>query len=118
MIWGSEERKHKRLPTTYIVRYKPRHSQNDYSFSQTNNVSQGGTVMLTKRHFYESTQLELHIQFPFAHKRLEVIGEVIACKEILKDSSYETRLKFVEMSTELKLQIADIIERRRQMGQK
>ncbi|MCK5394106.1 MAG: PilZ domain-containing protein [Candidatus Omnitrophica bacterium] len=114
----SDEREHKRVPTAYIVKYKPRYSQNDYFFTQTNDVSNGGTIMLTERHFFESTQLEMHIQFPFVKKRIGVIGEVVECNEITKDKSYTTRIKFVEMSEDSKLHIAEIIQRIKNMRQK
>lgn len=118
MSYEPEKRQYPRLLTSYIVRYKLRGDQIDYDTCQTQNISQGGMLLLTSKPFNHGNQLELYIQFPFTEEKAIVIAEVVSCKELQKNLSYEIRLKFIEMDDTIKQKLGEIINRRREMGQK
>ncbi|UCC95610.1 MAG: PilZ domain-containing protein [Candidatus Omnitrophota bacterium] len=113
MTSAADRRKYPRLPTTYIVRYKPRYSKTNYEVTQTKNISLGGIFLLTPKMLKQGQQLEMHIQFPFARKKIMVLARVISCEKLARGEIYETRLKFIEMSEETKQKLAEIIQRRK-----
>jgi hypothetical protein len=80
-----------------MVSYRIKHIPKDYDLSQTKNVSQGGLVLTTNQKFIPGAQLDLTIKFPFVLQRVDVLGNVVDSKEIVKDMIYETRLSFVNL---------------------
>ena len=89
-----ERRKFPRLSANFVVSYKIKKILDDYDFSQTKNIGQGGVLLTTNRKFETGTQLALLVKFPFLPQRLEILGTVVDSKEISKDLIYETRLAF------------------------
>ena len=112
MGYEDEKRKHPRLPTAYITKYRLRDSGSDFAVGRTQNISQGGAFLFTDRMFYAGDQLEMNIQFPFSKELVRVIGEIVACTE-RRESSYETRLRFIEMDEDINKKLGELIERRR-----
>lgn len=120
---GINKRQFQRLQTTYIVRYRIHQATTGYDTGQTQNISKEGALLLTNKPFNQGDKLEMYIQFPFAREKNMVIAEVVFCKELTKESTYEakgyeTRLKFIEMNAEVKQKLGEMIERRKRMGQK
>tara|TARA_B100000315_G_C14398172_1_gene505204 strand:+ start:121 stop:471 length:351 start_codon:yes stop_codon:yes gene_type:complete len=111
-----ERRKRPRLPTTYLVRYKLRYSDTAYDINNTKDISQGGALLFTNQLFEKGEQLEMHVKFPFAKKEIAVIAEVVLCQEVLKNSVYETRLKFIEIDEEIKRMLGELISCRKNMN--
>ena len=117
MYDGPERRKYPRLPTTYIARYRLRHTKSNHEVNQTQNISQKGALLITNRLFRKIDQLELLIQFPFANDAVPIIGEVVTCEELIQGISYRCGVKFIEMDDEMNKKLGEIIERRRHMSQ-
>ncbi|MBI4845829.1 MAG: PilZ domain-containing protein [Candidatus Omnitrophica bacterium] len=116
MLNESDKRQYHRTPTTYIVRYRLRCGLSNYDVVRTQNVSQGGALLMTSRQFKQGDELEMHIQFPFAGEKVEVSGRVIASNEKIKNSIYETRVEFIELSDAVKKTLGEVIERRKKLG--
>ena len=49
------------------------------------------------------------IRFPFMPNKIEIIGQVISSKEVVKNLIYETRLKFFGLEEALKKELADFV---------
>ncbi len=108
---GPERRNYPRIKANFIVSYRNKYIPKDYDLSQTKNVSQGGLVLTTNKKFAPGTQLALTIKFPFVPQRVEVLGNVVDSKEIVKDNIYETRLSFVDLQDDIFAELGVFIKK-------
>jgi hypothetical protein len=111
---GTERRKFPRANANFVVSYRVKH-QGSYDLSQTKNISQGGLLITTNKKFENGTQLAMTIRFPFVEQKIEITGEVVDSKEIVKGLIYETRLKFTDLPQEffkeLGIYIKELLEK-------
>jgi hypothetical protein len=98
---NEERRKHPRVNSNIVISYHIQQEQNNYDVSQTKNVSQGGMLLTTNRRFEKGTRLAMTVLFPFLEDKIEVVGEVVGSKEVVKDLIYETRLRFSDLKEQL-----------------
>ena len=91
---GRDRRKKPRTEATIVVSYHLQGEDKNYDLTQTKNISQEGIFLTTNRKFEKGTRLDMTIQFPFLDDKIQVVGEVVGSKEVLKDLIYETRLMF------------------------
>ncbi len=110
--FGKERRRYPRLSANFVVSYKIKTIPNDYDFSQTKNVGQGGVLLTTNRKFAAGTQLALMVKFPFVPQRIEVLATVVDSKEIAKNVIYETRLSFADLNKKFFQELGEFIEER------
>jgi len=110
--FGKERRRYPRLSASFVVSYKIKKIPNDYDFSQTKNVGQGGVLLTTNRKFEIGTQLALMIKVPFVLQRIEVSATVVESKEIAKNLVYETRLAFSDINKKFFQELGGFIEER------
>lgn len=96
---GSERRKFPRANANFVVSYRVLH-QGAYDLSQTKNISQGGLLITTNKKFDNGVVLAMTIRFPFVEQKIEITGQVVDSKEIVKGLIYETRLKFTDLPEE------------------
>jgi Tfp pilus assembly protein PilZ len=82
----------------------------NYDLTQTKNVSQGGILLTTNRKFEKGTQLAMTIRFPFITQRIELTGEVVDSKEVVRDLIYETRIKFLDLDEEFFKKLGNFIQ--------
>lgn len=94
---GAERRKHPRANANFIISYRLKQYSDTYDLSQTKNISQGGLLITTNKKFDKGLMLDLTIRFPFVDQKIEITGEVVDSKEIVKGLIYETRLKFLDL---------------------
>ena len=94
---GSERRKYSRMEAHFVVSYRVKQIPDGYDLSQTKNVSQGGMLLTTNKMFDLGIYLSMVIRFPLVPQKIEVTGEVIESKEVVKDLIYETRIKFLDL---------------------
>ncbi len=104
-----ERRKFPRLSANFTVSYKIKNIPENYDFSQTKNVGQGGVLLTTTRKFEAGTPLALLVKFPFLPQRLEILGTVVDSKEISKDLIYETRLAFSDTDNKFLKELGEFI---------
>ena len=90
-------RKARRGDANFVISYHMQKEDANYDLTQTKNVSQGGMLLTTNRKFEKGTRLDMTMQFPFLDDKIQVVGEVVGTKEVLKDLIYETRLKFYDL---------------------
>jgi len=90
-------RKARRGDANFVISYHMQKEDTNYDLTQTRNISQGGMLLTTNREFEKGTRLDMTIQFPFLVDKIQVVGEVVGTKEVLKDLIYETRLKFYDL---------------------
>ncbi|MFA5008904.1 MAG: PilZ domain-containing protein [Candidatus Omnitrophota bacterium] len=111
---GAERRKFPRANANFVVSYRVK-EHGTYDLSQTKNISQGGLLITTNKKFENGTQLIMTIRFPFVEQKIEIIGEVIDSKEIVKGLIYETRLRFTDLPAdffkELGIYIKELLEK-------
>ena len=107
---GPERRKHNRLTVNFVVSYRVKQLPESYDLSQSKNVSQGGMLLTTNREFSLGTQLAMTIRFPFTSVKIEVHGEVVASKEVVRNLIYETRLKFLDLPEDFFKRLGDFIQ--------
>ena len=93
--YGGRDRRNKpRTDANFVISYHLQREDANYDLTQTKNVSQEGMLLTTNRKFEKGTRLDMTIQFPFLDNKIQVVGEVVGSKEVLKDLIYETRLIF------------------------
>ncbi len=98
---GKQKRKHPRTEANFVVSYRILEGLNNYDLSQSKNISQGGMLLTTNREFKKGTRLVMTMSFPFIEDKMELTGQVVGSKEIVKDLIYETRLQFYELDLKL-----------------
>jgi len=106
---GMQKRKFARTEANFIISYRILEEPDNYDLSQSKNISQGGMLLTTNRKFEDGTRLEMTISFPFIEKKMELTGQVVESKEIVKDLIYETRLKFYDLDPQLSKGLRDYI---------
>jgi c-di-GMP-binding flagellar brake protein YcgR len=92
---GKERRKYPRLGINFIINYRIQELPDNYDLSQTRNLSQGGTLITTNKLFKPGTCLIMNLRIPFVPQKIELKGEVVGSKEVVRDLIYETRIKFL-----------------------
>ncbi|MBU2102022.1 MAG: PilZ domain-containing protein [Candidatus Omnitrophota bacterium] len=107
---GSERRKFPRFSANFVVSYRVKEVPDGYDLSQTKNVSQGGILLTTNRKFEKGTLLAMSIRFPFVAKRIEVTGEVVDSREVVRDLIYETRINFRDLDTEFFRELGEFVQ--------
>lgn len=107
---GSEKRKHFRVNVNFVVSYRIKELPHTYDLTQTRNASQGGILLTTNKIFEKGTGMAMIIRFPFVPQKIEVTGEVVASKEIVRDLIYETRIKFLDLDEDFFRKLGKFIE--------
>lgn len=97
---GSERRKHERANVNFVVSYRVQEPLANYDLSQTKNISQGGLLLTTNKMFESGTHLAMTIRLPFLDDKIEILGEVVDSREVVKGLIYETRIKFMNLPEE------------------
>ena len=109
---GSERRAHPRLNINFVVSYRIHKAPENYDLSQTKNVSQGGLMVTTNRKFDKGIFLAITIRFPFILQRIEVLGQVVDSKEIVRNLIYETRVRFLDLDIDFFKRLGDFIDKK------
>ena len=94
---GRDRRKKSRTDANFVISYHLQREDANYDLTQTKNVSQEGMLLTPNRKFEKGTRLDMTMQFPFLDDKIQVVGEVVGSKEVLKDLIYETRLMFYDL---------------------
>jgi hypothetical protein len=108
-----ERRKHPRSHANIVVSYHIAKEEANYDVSQSLNISKGGMMLTTNRAFDMGTRLALTLQLPFMDHKIEVIGEVVESKQVLKDLIYQTHLKFYDTKGEWSAELANYLKKRK-----
>jgi len=106
---GRERRKKSRADATVVVSYHLLEEDGNYDLSQTRNISQGGMLLTTNRKFEKGARLGMTIQFPFLKDKIQVVGEVVNSREMIKDVIYETRVMFYNLKSQLLRLLGDFV---------
>jgi hypothetical protein len=109
---GPEKRKHPRLEANFVVSYRIKEPGKGYDLSQTKNVSQGGMLLTTNKIFENGTYLSMNIRFPLVPQKIEVTGEVVDSREIVRDLIYETRIRFLDLDEDFFRDLGEFIKER------
>jgi len=112
----SERRLHPRLNANFVVSYRIHKAPENYDLSQTKNVSQGGLMVTTNRKFDKDTFLSITIRFPFIMQRIEVTGQVIDSREVVRNLIYETRVRFLDLDRDFFKKLGEFIEKKMHHG--
>lgn len=106
---GPEKRKHPRLSANFVISYRIKEMVDGYDLSQSKNVSQGGILLTTNRLFSKGTFLAMTIRFPLIPQKIEVTGEVVHSREVVRDLIYETRIKFLDLDEDFFQKLGEFI---------
>jgi len=107
---GQERRKYPRVDSNIVISYHIQGEYGNYDLSQTKNISQGGILFTTNREFKTGMHLGMTVLFPFLDDKIEIVGEVISSREVLKDFVYETRIKLDDLKEQLLGQLGKFID--------
>jgi len=107
---GPERRKHPRLDANFVISYRIKEVVDGYDLTQSKNVSQGGILLTTNRLFKQGIFLAMTIRFPLIPQKIEVTGEVVGSKEVVRDLIYETRIKFIDLDEEFFQKLGEFIK--------
>lgn len=94
---GAERRHHPRVPGTFIVSYRLLSEADRFGLSQTQNLSEGGMFLTTNAYFEPGTLLAMFLRLPSIDDPVNAVGTVVACKEVVADFFYETRIQFIDL---------------------
>lgn len=109
--FGPERRQFPRVPVNFVVSYVIKRLPDDYDLTKTKNVSRGGMLITTNKYFEKGVKLFMTIRYAFIPRKIEVIGEVVACKERVKNLIYETRIKFINLDSSLSEKIGEEVKK-------
>ena len=101
-----DRRKSPRANTNVVIRYHILEEQDNFDLSQTKNLGQGGILLTTNRYFNPGTHLAMTVFFPFLHKELEIIGEVVDSRVVVEGLIYETHVRFQDLDEQVQKQLA------------
>lgn len=107
---GEEKRKHPRMKANFIVSYRIGENPEGRGLTQTKNISRGGMLLATNKVFEKGTCLVIVIKLPFVSRKIEVMGEVIASKEVIKNLLYETRVKLLDLDEDFFKRLGRFVE--------
>ncbi len=107
---GPERRKHPRINVNFIVSYRILDDEDTADLSQTKNISQGGMLLTTNRHFNSGTFIKMFIRVPLVQNKLMLIGKVTDSKEVVKGLIYETRISFYNLEEEMEKVLKETVE--------
>jgi len=106
-----ERRKYERIRKNFILSYfeltKPEHK---FEITQLKNISLGGVCFVTTRGFEPSTELGVELKTPYIAGTTHLEGTVLESHEKVKNSIYETRLKFKLLDAEAKILLGKLME--------
>lgn len=108
---GVEKRNHSRIYVNFVVSYRLKQLPADYDLSQTKNISQGGLLLTTNRMFARDTYLAMTIRFPFVPQKIEIVGRVVASKEVVKNLIYETRIQFLDLDEKFFEELGEFVNK-------
>ncbi len=114
---GPERRRHSRASGRFIVSYRILEEQDNSDITQTKNISLGGMLLTTNRHFELGTNLILEIRLPFDPNPIMLVGKVIESKEVSKNLIYDTRLEFLSVDEKHKKVIGETVDYYLKKGQ-
>lgn len=107
---GPERRKHPRIEGRFIVSYRVFEEHQNVDITQTKNLSLGGMLLTTNRHFAEGTKLALEIRLPFDPNPIFIIARVVNSVEITRDLIYDTRLSFIAVDEKHRKIVGDTVD--------
>ncbi len=107
---GQEKREHPRINGNFVINYRIQELESSYDLSQTKDVSQGGALLNTNKSFKKGTRLTMNLRIPFIPQRIELEGEVIDSREIVRDLVYETRVSFVGLDDNFFKKLGEFIK--------
>lgn len=109
---GDERRKNPRLNANFVISYRIKQHLSAYDLSQSKNVSKSGILLTTNKSFEPGTHLAMTIRFPFVPQRIEVTGEVIDSREVVKNLIYETRINFHDLDSKFMEELGEFVQKR------
>lgn len=106
-----EKRAFKRIEKHFILTYyDTKNPEQKFSATQLKNISRGGMSLVTDKAFKPGTILEIEIKSAFFASITHMHGKVLESHEHAKDIIYETRLQFINLSTQAEAVIKTAIE--------
>ncbi len=92
-----------RIKKNFIMTYStPDNPSQKSELSQVKNISRGGMCFSASKPYERSTTLVFHLRTLYSEGGLTLEGSVLGSKEIVKNSIYETRIKFQSLTNEAK----------------
>ena len=114
VVTAQERRGCPRTNARLMVAFRTREGRERfYAVGRSVNVSQGGILLQTSKGFDHGLRLDMRVRFPFLSAATPVTGEIIASREILKDTLYNTRIRFLGLDPCFGQELAAFVEERR-----
>ena len=106
-----ERRAHRRTETNLVVSYRSKGFGSSYDISQSKNLSQGGMLLTTNRPFSGGALLTMTLRLPHMPDAMEVVGQVVMSKEIVRDLIYDTHVQFARLDERARKQLDSFVIR-------
>ncbi len=106
---GQEKREYQRADANFVISYRIKEETDNFDLSQSKDVSQGGMLLTTNRAFDKGTKLVMTIRFPFLTKKIEILGEVVDSRVVVKNLIYNTRIKFFGLEELLARELEEFV---------
>jgi hypothetical protein len=106
-----EKRKYPRIDRKFLVSYKTKRFLRGYELSHTRNISKKGMMLTTHKMFEPGSHLSIILRLPFGGQKIELTGEVVGSREVVKGNVYETRVKILESDEEMLKELNQFINR-------
>ena len=114
VVKARERRGSPRTNARLMVAFRTREGlERRYAIGRSINVGQGGMLLQTTKRFDLGLRLDMRVRFPFLSTATPVTGEIIASREILKDTLYNTRIRFLGLDPYFGQELAAFVEERR-----
>lgn len=95
-----ERRQYVRIDKNFIVRYYEADQPDEkHEVTQLKNISRGGVCLITSLSFNPGTRLVVELKVPHFSDMVNLEGEVLQSHEKIKNIIYETRVKFINLSS-------------------
>lgn len=107
---GQEKRKYPRANVNLVINYRIQEFPDTYDLSQTKNISQGGVLITTSKLFEKGDHLKMNLRVPLIPKKVELSGEVVSSREVVRDLIYETRVKFSSLNEDFFRKLGDFVK--------
>ena len=107
---GVERRKHPRVPSRFVVSYRPKGDLNPPNISQIKNIGLGGILFTAHSNFQKGAILEINLRIPFIFELVDLEGKVVESSEVAKGLIYDTRVEFIDVPERYRKNLQEAID--------
>jgi hypothetical protein len=106
-----EKREHSRVSGDFVVKYKVRNIENNFSYADCENISSQGILIREKqRRLPLAIQVDMELSMYKREKPLAISGVVFHCRKCPKKRVFKCGIKFIDLDYEKRLLLAEFLK--------